>query len=111
MQDSREILSITTTVGTLESAKALARELLDQRLAACVQLEPGLTSVYRWNGEVSEEAEVRLVIKSVPELEEALASFIAQCHPYDLPQFVAATLRASASYAQWVRDEVDVQPG
>ena len=108
MQDTREILIVTTTVSSLDSAKLLARELLDQRLAACVQLEPQLTSLYRWNGALCEEPEVRLVIKSAPELEGALARFIEENHPYDLPQFVAQTLRASADYAEWVRGEIDL---
>src|SRR6476660_8785053 len=68
MQDCKElnILSVTTTVSSLETAKTLAREILARKLAACVQLDQKVMSLYRWKGELCEEPEVRLVIKSLP---------------------------------------------
>lgn len=107
MQDCKEldILSVTTTLGSLGDAKALAQEILSQRLAACVQVEQELTSLYRWKGELHEETEVRLVIKSLPGCEAALQALFAQHHPYETPQFLAITLRASEGYAQWARAE------
>lgn len=110
MQDCKEfdILSVTTTIGSLEAANALAREILAHKLAACVQLDQGITSLYRWKGELCEEAEVRLVIKSLPECEAALQALLAQRHPYELPQFVAQRMKASKAYGQWVRAEVVV---
>jgi len=112
MQDCKEldILSVTTTVGSLETAKVLAREILSQKLAACVQLDQGIISLYRWKGELCEEPEVRLVIKSLPDCEAALQALLAQHHPYELPQFLAQRMRADEAYAQWVRAEVDVPP-
>ena len=110
MQDCKEldILSVTTTVGSLETAKVLAREILSQKLAACVQLDQGIVSLYRWKGELCEEPEVRLVIKSLPGCEAALQELLAQHHPYELPQFVAQRMSAGEAYAQWIRAEVDV---
>ena len=105
-----DILSVTTTVGSLAAGEALARELIAQRLAACVQLEPGLTSFYRWKGESCEDAEVRLVIKALPGSEVALQEFFARHHPYDLPQFLAQHMRASEAYAAWVRAETAPSP-
>ena len=92
MQDCKEldILSVTTTEGSLADAQALAREIIAQRLAACVQVEQGLTSFYRWKGEQCEEPEVRLVIKTMPGCERALQDFMARRHPYEVPQFLAA---------------------
>jgi periplasmic divalent cation tolerance protein len=112
MQDCKElnILSVTTTVSSLETAKALAREILSQKLAACVQLDQGVISLYRWKGELCEEAEVRLVIKSLPGCESALQELLARHHPYDLPQFLAQHMSASEVYAQWVCAEVAVPP-
>lgn len=112
MQDCKEldILSVTTTVGSLEDAKALAREILARKLAACVQLDQGITSLYHWKGELCEEAEVRLVIKSLPACEAALQALLAQHHPYELPQFLAQRMSASEAYAQWARAEVAVPP-
>jgi periplasmic divalent cation tolerance protein len=108
MDQSREveILAVTTTVGSVQAAQRLARELLAARLAACVQIEPGLVSHYRWKGELCEEPEVRLVIKTVPGRESALQALFAQHHPYELPQFTAVTMKASDAYSQWVRAEV-----
>jgi periplasmic divalent cation tolerance protein len=112
MQDCKEldILSVTTTVGSLATAQALAREIIGQRLAACVQVEAGLTSFYRWKGEPCEEPEVRLVIKTMPACEGALKTFMARRHPYEVPQFLAVPMRASEAYAQWVRSETAPPP-
>ena len=110
MQDCIEldILSVTTTVGTLEQAQALARELVERRLAACVQLEPGQQSLYRWQGEVCDDPEVRLVIKTLPGCETALQALFKSHHPYELPQFLCSRMTASMGYAEWVRTEVVV---
>jgi periplasmic divalent cation tolerance protein len=100
------ILVVTTTVGSEAAPTALARAMVEQRLAACVQIDPDVTSLYRWKGELCEDREARLVIKTLPGREDALRAFLAEHHPYQLPQFVAMTAAASADYARWVRDEV-----
>lgn len=104
------ILSLTTTVGSLAEARRLADEILGQRLAACVQLEPGLVSLYRWQGWQCEAPEVRLVIKTLPGCAGALEALFARHHPYELPQFLTARLRASRAYLAWVRSEVKLPP-
>lgn len=101
-----DILTVTTTVGSVPAAQALAREILAARLAACVQLEDGLTSHYRWKGELCEEPEVRLVIKTLPGREPALQALFAKHHPHELPQFAAVRMKASEAYFEWVRAEV-----
>jgi periplasmic divalent cation tolerance protein len=112
MQDPHEnaVLSVTTTVGSLDAARALARLMLDQKLAACVQLDPAVTSLYCWQGRLHDEPEVRLVIKTLPACEEALRALFAKHHPYELPQFLATAMRASPAYEEWVRSEVVVPP-
>lgn len=106
-----DILSVTTTVATLAQGQSLAREILAQRLAACVQLEPGLISLYRWQGKLCEEPEVRVVIKTLPGCEAALQALFARHHPYEVPQFLATPMRASASYGDWARSETRLPPG
>jgi periplasmic divalent cation tolerance protein len=101
-----DILTVTTTVGSVLAAQALAREILAARLAACVQLEQGLTSLYRWKDELCEEPEVRLVIKTLPSCRPALQALFSQRHPYELPQFTAVTMQSSQAYFDWVRAEV-----
>ena len=112
MQDIEglEILSVTTTVGSRADATALAREILAQRLAACVQIDEGVTSLYRWQGELREESEVRLVIKSLPGCAAALQALFAKHHPYEVPQFLAEPMHASPAYASWARAETQM-PG
>ena len=104
----RDILVVTTTVGSLPDGETLARALVERRLAACVQLEEGLRSFYRWEGRQCEDPEVRLTIKTLPECEAALLALFRELHPYELPQFVAVRMTASAAYAEWVRAEVSV---
>jgi len=101
-----DILAVTTTVDSVAAAQALARQILAERLAACVQIEQGLTSLYRWQGELCEAPEVRLVIKTLPGRVSALQALFAQHHPYELPQFTAVPMNASEAYSEWVRAEV-----
>lgn len=112
MEDCKDldILTVTTTVGSLADAQALARAMLDRRLAACVQVEEGLTSFYRWEGRRCEDPEVRLTIKTLPACEGALQALFAQAHPYEVPQFLASRVRAAPAYAKWVHAEVAVPP-
>ena len=110
MEDCKEvdILAITTTVASRADAERLARSMLARRLAACVQVEEGLTSFYRWQGQENADAEVRLTIKTLPACEGALQALFREEHPYDVPQFLAVTMRASAEYLAWVRGEVNL---
>ena len=101
-----DILTVTTTVGSVPAAQALAREILAAKLAACVQLEDGLTSHYRWKGALCEAPEVRVVIKTLPGREPALQALFAEHHPYELPQFAAVRMKASEAYFEWVRAAV-----
>jgi periplasmic divalent cation tolerance protein len=103
-----DILVVTTTVSARADAERLAGELVLRRLAACVQLEEGLTSFYQWKGDLCADPEVRLVIKTIPGARDALDVFFAEHHPYEVPQFAAVTMSASEAYAQWVRDEVAI---
>ena len=107
MEDCKEtdILIVTTTVGSAADAQRLARELVERRLAACVQVDAGVTSFYRWEGKLCEDAEWRLVIKTQARHEAALQAFFAEHHPYEVPQFVAWPAAASAAYGEWVRAE------
>ena len=110
MEDCKEadILSVTTTVGSRTDAEVLAQALVDRRLAACVQVEEGVQSFYRWDGQLRQEAEVRLVIKTLPACEAAVQELFAELHPYEVPQFLAVPMRASPAYFDWVLGEVEL---
>jgi periplasmic divalent cation tolerance protein len=99
------LIAVVTTVGDRETALRIAHALVERRLAACVQLS-AIDSVYRWDGAVHQDPEVRLVIKTVEARYDEVERAIRELHPYALPQVVAVALdRALPAYAQWVVQE------
>ena len=99
------LCAVTTTVATPDDARRLAQAVLQQRLAACVQVE-AIASHYRWQGTLHEEAEWRVLCKTVPASVPALLAWLRAQHPYQLPQLVVQPLQATQDYADWVRQEV-----
>jgi periplasmic divalent cation tolerance protein len=86
-----------------EVGSSLAKLLVDRGLAACVQVLPGMQSVYRWQGSVCVEEETLLIIKSATHLQAEVKTFIEENHPYDTPEFVALSPSdVSEKYGQWL---------
>lgn len=103
-------IAVVTTVGTLADAQAIARLLVERRLAACAQISQ-IQSIYRWQGAVHDEPEYRLVIKTTRERYRMVESAIRELHPYDLPAIHALAFdEAYAPYAQWIGDSCKEQP-
>ena len=98
---------LTTTVGKEDDARRMASEAVSHRLAACVQVEP-ITSHYVWQGTQCEDAEWRLVFKTLPTGMFALLRWLRGTHPYDLPQILVREEQASREYAAWVEDRLKV---
>jgi periplasmic divalent cation tolerance protein len=101
-------MRVVLTSAPVEVAERLARALVSERLAACVQVVPGVTSVYRWEGEVRAEPESVLWIKVAAERVDELAARIEELHPYELPEFVVLPVdpgMTDARYLGWVRAE------
>lgn len=97
---------VLVTAPDVDSGRTLARALVDERLVACVNLVPGVRSIYRWQDAVEEDAEVLLVIKTRADRTAALAERVRVLHPYDEPEVVALPVTAgSRSYLDWVRAE------
>jgi periplasmic divalent cation tolerance protein len=87
-------------------AERLARALVEERLAACVNLVPGVRSFYRWEGRVEDASEVLLVVKTRADRSATLAARVRELHPYELPEVVElAAAGGSAEYLDWVRKE------
>ena len=87
-------------------ALRIARALVEERLAACANLVPGVRSIYRFRGVVEDEREVLLVIKTSADRVEALAERLRALHPYELPELVVMpTAGGLAPYLDWVRAE------
>jgi periplasmic divalent cation tolerance protein len=89
-----------------DAAEPLARTLVGERLAACVNVVPGVRSIYRWQGRVEADDEVLLVVKTRGERVEALSERVRELHPYDLPETLALPASGgSAAYLEWVAAE------
>jgi len=102
-----DIVVVLTTVADDERAEGLARQLIDERLAACVNVHPAMTSFYRWNGAVDAGAERQLVIKTTRNRVPALEARLRELHAYELPEFlVLAVEQGSAGYLTWVGEQV-----
>lgn len=87
-------------------ARAIARAWVDERLVACVNLVPGVTSVYRWEDRVEESSEVLMIAKTSAERVPALEASLSKLHPYDVPEFVVlAAQHVAPAYARWLADE------
>ena len=94
------------TAPDLETATRVARALVEERLVACVNLVPGIRSIYRWKGAVEEDAEVLLVVKTRADRAGVLADRVAELHPYELPEVVLLpAVGGSLPYLDWVREE------
>jgi periplasmic divalent cation tolerance protein len=88
-------------------AQRIARALVEERLAACVNIVPGVRSIYRWEGALNDDAELLLIVKTTHAMLSALADRLAVLHPYALPELVALTPSGgSERYLDWVRAEV-----
>ena len=106
MENEARVVLVTCPPG--EPAVALARALVDERLAACVNVLPGVTSVYRWQGERQEEGEAVLVVKTTAGRLRDLEGRLASLHPYDVFESIAlAPARVEARYLAWLVESVD----
>lgn len=105
-------LVVLSTVGSVDVAERIAMALVESRLAACVNVLPGLTSIYRWKGAVEKEAEVLLVIKTRQAAFEALCQALVSMHPYEVPEVVALPVGAGhAPYLAWLDENVGTAVG
>ena len=102
---AKPIVAVTTTVARPADARRLAREIVDARLAACVQYTP-IQSVYRWKGKVNAARELLLTAKTPRAKARALVAFIRKHHSYELPEILVLPVQGGyAPYLKWVADE------
>lgn len=102
----KSVLLVMTNLPDAASAENLARLLVANRLAACVNCLPGVRSIYRWHGAVEETSEVTLLIKTVAERYTELEAAIRQHHPYEVPEIIAIPPSTGwPPYLSWIVDE------
>lgn len=101
-----ETILVISTLPDREQAEKLARVLIDQQLAACVNILPNVTSVYRWQGTVETASETIMLIKTTMARYAVLEAAIKMHHPYQLPEIIAVPLSAGLpAYLQWIENE------
>ena len=104
--DSDAVIVLTTLAADVD-ASLLARALVDERLAACVNVLPAMTSVYRWQGRVEQEREQQLIIKTGADRVTPLAARLRELHPYEVPEFLVLRVsEGSDAYLRWIRESV-----
>ncbi|AVP57046.1 divalent-cation tolerance protein CutA [Pulveribacter suum] len=106
VDDEAALAIVTTTVPSQQDASRLAAAAVQQRLAACVQVE-AIASHYVWQGGQCEDAEWRLACKTLAAAAPALRAWLRAQHPYEVPQLLTHTVQAEADYARWVAHQVD----
>ncbi|WP_456406449.1 divalent-cation tolerance protein CutA [Caldithrix abyssi] len=101
-----EIVVFCTTPDT-KTAEAIAQKLVENGLAACCNLIPGLTSIYTWKGKVQKDAEVLMMIKTDDRQYEKLEQTIKELHPYEVPEVIALDIKkGSKDYLKWIQEVV-----
>jgi periplasmic divalent cation tolerance protein len=103
----RRPVIVLTTLGAQTDASVFARVLVDERLAACVNVLPPMASTYWWKGAIEEDREQQLVIKTTSDRVAALEARFHELHPYEVPEFlVLAVSEGSPAYLEWLGESV-----
>lgn len=107
-----DTLVVLVTAPSAEEGRTIARSLVAEHLAACVNVVPGVRSVFFWEGQLQEEVEALLVVKTRRERYEALQRRILELHPYSVPEVLALPVETgSPTYLAWVGETVRAEGG
>jgi len=111
MDQNSDLILVLVTAPDQDSAELLAKTLVEKKLAACVNLYPGLKSIYRWDGDVHEDKEMLLMIKTQATLfEDQLIPLVQELHPYDTPEIIALPIVAGEkNYLDWIQSETEIK--
>ena len=106
MHQGAEMIILYTTFPTEKDAEKVGVELVEEKLAACVNIVPGMVSIYRWEDAVEKGSEVAMLVKTRKELEPQVLEALAAKHPYTVPALIVfEPRRVAASYRNWLRDQ------
>jgi periplasmic divalent cation tolerance protein len=99
---------VVTTVGTEEQAYLIAREIIARRQAACVNIIPTIRSIYRWKGKICKDGELLLIVKTLQDEFEGVASTIRELHSYELPEILSfGVSQGDQGFLDWIASSVD----
>ena len=105
-----DVLAVLCTCPDAATAERLAGGLVGRRLAACVNILPEIRSIYRWQGETQDDAEVLMIAKTTRCAYAGLEAWLIEHHPYDVPEVLALPVAAgSAAYLEWVVNETETR--
>jgi len=101
-----EQVVVFITTGSVEEGQKIAHALVEERLAACVNIISPIESIYRWEGKVHDDQEVLLIVKTAAEMLEKLAARVKQLHCYEVPEIIALSIVAGAeNYLRWIDEQ------
>jgi periplasmic divalent cation tolerance protein len=110
MNQSAEMIVIYTTFSTEKDAQKVGGELVEEKLAACVNILPGIVSIYRWQDAVESGSETVMLVKTTKALETKALEALAAKHPYDVPALIVfEPRRVAASYFEWLCNQTAPQ--
>lgn len=102
-----EYIQVICNCPNEQVANQIATELVEQRLAACVNILPKIKSVYRWQDKIETDIEIQLLIKTADALYSQLEQQIILHHPYEVPEIIAVPiLKGSPGYLQWLKENI-----
>jgi periplasmic divalent cation tolerance protein len=105
-----DVIVVLVTCPNHQVGEKIGRVLVEERLAACVNIVPGLTSIYRWQGKLCRDREVLLIVKTRRTRFPGMARRIASLHPYSVPEILAPPIaRGNPTYLAWVRESTTVR--
>jgi len=106
-----DCIVVYITAPTVEDAQSLARSLVKEKLAACVNIIRGIQSIYQWNDAIETDQELLLICKSRTERFDSLKKRVQALHPYDVPEIISIPIQnGSEPYLNWVRDNTGPRP-
>ena len=102
-----ELIVVMTTVPDLNLANDIAKTLVEEKLAACVQVMPSMTSTYIWDGKLCQESEHLVFIKTIASNYESLAARLSSLHPYEVPEIIAlSAIAVEQNYLLWAKSSL-----
>lgn len=107
MNEKTSHVVVLITTSSVDEAQAIGRELVDKRVAACVNIIPGLRSLFRWQGVIEEQEETLMLVKSRGEYLPSILEIVKRLHSYTVPEVIALPILAGSSdYLAWIDESV-----